>query len=369
MPLARIITRSQECSRQLAIDLLARGYTVQIVSPEQIPNDIADLEVRVDTAPGEQLIANIDARDGAGNRSASLDFVHHLKAPMSDLVRRTPPPADSLPRFIGPIPEVNIGDRKVPAEIPPTAREGLPRKPWPVLKVIDLPMAPPPQAPGCSPAENPAVAKQPKFAPAPAAPMVAVSQTQNRSARSAWGAALMLACIALLALVFAFGVRPSAMSRDISGDRISGSPAKDKLPAALDSGNNPAKSPGPAATAAPASAPKPEANSALQPTASPIALPPKASASEALPLPAKSGASAQHDSIAQDTVIYFDKHAAETAPSGKPEARSVAGRRNPRTVRSGVIAANTVTYFNTKPAAKPAKPDSADKPAPTINPN
>jgi hypothetical protein len=86
MALARIITRSHLCSRELALDLLARGYTVEIVSPDQIPDNIADLELRVDVGPGDQLIASVESH--SVDRSASLEFLHHLKSPMGDFVRR-----------------------------------------------------------------------------------------------------------------------------------------------------------------------------------------------------------------------------------------------------------------------------------------
>ena len=94
MALARIITRSQACSRELALDLLARGYAVEIVSPDAIPDNIADLELRVDTGPGDQLIANVEAHDGG--HSTSLEFLHHLKAPMGDFIRRTPEFAEPI---------------------------------------------------------------------------------------------------------------------------------------------------------------------------------------------------------------------------------------------------------------------------------
>ncbi len=93
MALARIITRSQACSRELAIDLLARGYTVEIVSPDSIPDNFADLELRVEEDRGNQLVASIETH--VGERSASLDFVHHLKAPMADFVRKAPGPVEA----------------------------------------------------------------------------------------------------------------------------------------------------------------------------------------------------------------------------------------------------------------------------------
>src|SRR5277367_5516477 len=103
MALARIITRSHACARELALDLLARGYTVEIVSPDKIPDNIADLELRVDAGPGDQLIAHVEARVESGvesihgERSASLDFLHHLKAPMADFMRRPPEPREAFP--------------------------------------------------------------------------------------------------------------------------------------------------------------------------------------------------------------------------------------------------------------------------------
>ncbi len=88
MPLARIISHSHENCRELAVDLLARGYAVEIVSPDRIPDNFADLELRVDTDTANALTANVAAHTGA--HSSFLDFVHHLGAPMGDFVRRPP---------------------------------------------------------------------------------------------------------------------------------------------------------------------------------------------------------------------------------------------------------------------------------------
>jgi hypothetical protein len=120
MALARIITRSQPCARQLALDLLARGYAVEIVSPDKIPDNLADLELRVDAGPGDQLIANVESHDG--DRSASLDFVHHLKAPMIDFIRRPLQSAGSTGIIEVPISfdgEAGFDDVEVPAAILP----------------------------------------------------------------------------------------------------------------------------------------------------------------------------------------------------------------------------------------------------------
>src|ERR1700730_16624845 len=86
MALARIITRSHSCSRQLAFDLIARGYAVELVAPDSIPDNLADLELRVEEDPGNQLVASVEAHNG--ERTTSLEFVHYLKAPMPDVMLR-----------------------------------------------------------------------------------------------------------------------------------------------------------------------------------------------------------------------------------------------------------------------------------------
>jgi hypothetical protein len=124
MALARIITRSHPCSRQLAIDLLGRGYAVEIVSPDSIPDNLADLELRVEEEPGNQLVASVEAHNG--DHSASLEFVHFLKAPMPDFIRRPPEPNGAV-HFPEPLVSVNAElsaeEVKLPADAPQLAPE------------------------------------------------------------------------------------------------------------------------------------------------------------------------------------------------------------------------------------------------------
>jgi len=96
MALARIISSSRECARELAVNLLDRGYAVEIVSPEAIPIDVADLELRVESNIPEFLTGSVKAHDGV--RSASLEFIHHLKTPTPDFKRR-PPGSGAPPTF------------------------------------------------------------------------------------------------------------------------------------------------------------------------------------------------------------------------------------------------------------------------------
>jgi hypothetical protein len=88
MALARIITHSDLCARELAFHLLGRGYAVEIVSPDFIPNNFADLELRVDGQSGDQLVASLEAHQG--QHTAALEFVHRVKAPMEEFIL-TPP--------------------------------------------------------------------------------------------------------------------------------------------------------------------------------------------------------------------------------------------------------------------------------------
>jgi hypothetical protein len=103
MALARIISRSHQCSRELALDLLARGYAVEIVSPDAIPDNLADLELRVEADVANELTASVTAHGGA--HAASLDFLHHLKAPMGDFVRRPP---QTSPHVLSPVQPVSF---------------------------------------------------------------------------------------------------------------------------------------------------------------------------------------------------------------------------------------------------------------------
>jgi hypothetical protein len=57
MPLARIITESVDDSLELTMQLRARGFLVEIVSPDQIPDAPADLEVRLEECSPEEVLS------------------------------------------------------------------------------------------------------------------------------------------------------------------------------------------------------------------------------------------------------------------------------------------------------------------------
>jgi hypothetical protein len=134
MALARIISHSHEYCRELAVDLLARGYAVEIVSPDKIPDNFADLELRVDADTANDLTAKVAAH--SGEHSSFLDFVHHLSAPMGDFVRR--PPRTKF-ESIAHLSSVNFNaEPSLAAEVEIPAPDQSPK--IPVLPVVEIPV-------------------------------------------------------------------------------------------------------------------------------------------------------------------------------------------------------------------------------------
>jgi hypothetical protein len=361
MALARIITRSQACSRELALDLLARGYAVEIVSPDRVPDNIADLELRVDNDPGDQLIANVEAHDGG--RTASLEFVHHLKAPMVNFMRR-PPELGEAVHFSGEAVSFNaapgIEDMELPAEAPQLAPRGvspateiLPnRELGPGIDpeegaclVAPQVLSPPVEPPGCSAVDD-AEVRQPTMAQPTIVSPTQAAHIRHRSAGWPWRAALTFASVVLLAVVLGFSMRRTSKaaaqsSEALSVEKIAVALTGVNPPSAVGAERDPARAPG-----LPPAAVDSEGNSNHAPEEAHVA---KVGAPTARPRTAVS----HDDLIARDTVTYLDKRF-EPTPKAKPaKARLPGGIRN-GTTHGGVIPANTVTYLK-KPAPKAVK--------------
>jgi hypothetical protein len=369
MPLARIISSSHACSRELAIDLLARGYTVEIVSPDRIPDNLADLELRVDAGPGDQLIASVEAHNGA--RSASLDFVHHLRAPMMDFIRR-PLPSEPIQSAINSNTERRATENKTLEERLQSASQSAPHPvkilPHPPVKILPDPEPPvrlmgKERAPSVQPqrtlpekARPTPVAAKSRFVKASKVfrplfvPAKALSKMHPKA--SDWRAALVLIGILLLALSMWIGMRHA-----------------DKAVAAA-SAIAPSQPPTQALAAVPA-------NSSSVPVTAGVSIDPASSNHPTNPSPANAAVSITKfrliarqrispkddgNYVARDTVVYFDKRTAEEATARGGQAR----RSNKRHAaasnsHSGVIAANSVTYFDNKPTPKPLKQDAGIK--------
>jgi hypothetical protein len=395
MALARIITRSQPCSRQLALDLIARGYAVEIVSPDSIPDNLADLELRVEEDPGNQLVASVEAHNG--ERTASLEFVHYLKAPMPDFIRRPPPEPHKEVHF--PEPPVSFNakqsdeDVELPADVPrqvsiavsPTARilddskldPELDPKPDSVegarliLHPDPLPWLPvnPPghNAVEVSTTARPMIAKQmiAKLAIAKLAiakqmiaklaiAKLAIARTMREwkwrdlpAGWSFWRIALTVLSAVLLALVLGSGMRRTGRA----------SAAQNSAAASTDMNllNATGHNKGAGKNPVPPPANKSEQNSNYLAKESRVAKAAAATADSGAVVPRRHG----DDLIARDTVTYFHQRTFDEAASRAKASHPSATLQPSSRKLDGVIAANTVT--NRNPASKAAKQGSGVK--------
>ena len=123
MPLARIITRSTEESQEVAAQLRARGFEVEMALPGNVPARPADLELRVEECAPEEALRRAGALSGsedlcvyiapgaiAGLRPiAVIPFLPELlrgKAPITDSVTASAQPETSVPELS----EANISE-------------------------------------------------------------------------------------------------------------------------------------------------------------------------------------------------------------------------------------------------------------------
>lgn len=356
MALARIITRSQMCSRELSLVLRARGYTVEIVSPDKVPDNIADLELRVEAGPANELIANVEAHNGG--HTSSLEFVHHLKAPVLDFPRRPSEPGEAAHTSGEPVSfiarPVNE-DRALPAEasqpslraVPP-AVESLPYcKANPEVDPAEstCSMAPqslvPPEAPPTYFAVKDAAALQPAptlrtIGPQTTIPRIMdrktmvpptqAAQPRNHSAGWPWRAGLAFAIVMLLSIVLGLGMRgntkAAAQSPELSPGRKIAAAAGGNPSNAVGTENDIAIDPE-QIQAVPWGllGADMEANSGRAPKEAQVLKSETPTTSPRTAVSRKRG----DDLIARDTTVYFDKRF-EPAPKSK-RAKPIADRR------------------------------------------
>jgi hypothetical protein len=370
MALARIISLSDRCSRVLARDLLARGYSVEIVSPDKIPDKIADLELRVHTGPGDRLTATVEAHNG--ERSTSFEFVHHLKASPEDVIRRPlePPEVARLPEpAIRLHSEPDIEAVVLPAKAPQLGPEMV--VPAASVRLVPQPgseegarltesasptvhdAAPPMEPPSYFAVEEPAIVRpaNPRTVPRPMGSL----RRRDRSTEWRWRAALAFASMLLLAVVLGFGMRRSgetaAQSSAIAPVEMvaTASPEIDLLSAA-DSEKDRGRSASHASAPAPPPAAKLEGNAGHAPKATPVAKAAATAVSRRVRTSTTRG-----DVIARNTVTYLDKRFEPPGLNKSAQKAKLAkrpGRRSPSLRKhEGVIAANNITYLR-KPSPK-----------------
>jgi hypothetical protein len=358
MPLARIITRSAACGQLLTLDLIARGYTVEVVNPHSVPDNFADLELRVE-GDSAKLVARVEAHNGG--RSASLDFVHHLRAP-ADFDPSAPETVEVIylseePVSLdaGPI----IEEAPLLAKLPPLGIDAAfaaapslsaarpksdPADPFPVdsFPVDPVPSNPVPVNSARSRlVETAAVARTPVASTNGAGAIVSPRQTGrlNRPSAWQWGAAMATASMLSLALVLALGVGRF-------GKTLAAVPEADSEQVAVPSvdSNSPAddfENTGTTAEDAVVKASMIDKTVIGKTIIGSTIIGTKINGAiiNGATINDKTGRSRQHERlIARDTVTYLDA-ARRTAPKAQPAKG---------------LAANTVTYL-TKPIPKPAQ--------------
>jgi hypothetical protein len=368
MALARIITRFDVCANELSVQLIERGYVVEIVSPDSIPDHAADLELRIDSYSHDQLVATVKAGDG--ERAPSLKFVHRLKSllPESAELRKAVYSADAVVNSKSGNTDMNLDIKTDLTEekCPPMVRPSITfsnDRPQPVR--------------ASTPAINPrtttvepatfllaaASALPAETAPVPDLGPRLVLPLRKRRLRGPAnfyaGAALTFAAIVLLALALSFGVRHSTnqsvsakpvvpakvAAASIGMTALTDSNAAAEISHQKETKNNPAEVTSEAPVAAPAnSGKKPDA------AAQPFSETNLGVTGDSKVSSAKIASSHSDDFVAHDTVTYLDGRykPAQNAESAIP-ARGAPSKHN------DAIAANTVTYLDEKPVAKPAK--------------
>lgn len=90
MPIARLISRELDGTHELAGHLRARGFTVEIVSPEAIPDHHADLEIKVEEYSTEEALR-------LGEELSQAEDLHVFIAPGS-IVEHALPAAEGDPQ-------------------------------------------------------------------------------------------------------------------------------------------------------------------------------------------------------------------------------------------------------------------------------
>jgi hypothetical protein len=366
MALARIITRSQACSRELALALLSRGYAVEILSPDKVPDNIADLELRVDAGPGDQLIAKVEAHNGG--HSASLDFVHHLKTPIVDFTRRPPKVGRAVNFSSEPVTfdaALRIEEAELPTEAPPPASgsvdpaagiplnrdfdPGIDRKEKEkekegVLLIAAPVLSPPPAQPPVYFAVEEAAISRPAVAQPKIGPPTQAARRRDPSAGWPRRVALTFAAVVLVAVALGFSTHRTSKSAPPGSEaspiqKIAVESTGANPLSAVGAEKEPAKDPGQAsAEALPPPVRGSKGNSRPVPKEAQVA---KVRAKTMSPRTAVSR-KGNDDLIARDTVTYLDKRFQPTAKAKSVKPRLPNGVRT--THDGGVVAANTVTY-------------------------
>ena len=405
MPLARIITDSVDDSLELTMQLRARGFLVETVSPDQIPSTPADLEVRLEECSPEDVLSkaaevteNEDlwvfvAPGALDERARPIRTIPLLPHAFDVPIRRMIPtkfetswPVEAMGEnrpspVVAPLTGTNV---QMPAEIPLAPGNGgkneiaadLKKESATVPPVI-VPGAPAKPTPDVQPKVK--VVVLPKLSEAPQIPEVAERAGPNRglapqatsrrvrlrgpykisfqTGARFWKRIVVSSALAVVAglVVAVVALRPHLSQ--------SAKPATSAGPAAVGAGANPTKPPSSSATvkssATPVGAPAQVAAPAVPPAAGratpqvagpsvpQIAKPVAESAAAAA---AKSPRDIQQNAPAKPA-------AASPVPNNPNKAQPV--RRHTGSSEADIVAEDTVVFYDRKPASSGKSPQQS----------
>jgi hypothetical protein len=405
MPLARIITDSVDDSLELTMQLRARGFLVETVSPDQIPSTPADLEVRLEECSPEDVLSkaaevteNEDlwvfvapgALDERARPIRTIPLLPHafdvpiprmippkfetswpveateenhpsqVVAPLRGAPVRMPAEIPSAPGNGGGKREVAADLKKESATVPPVIVPGAPVNPTPdvqpKVKVVVLPkLSEAPQIPEVAEPAEP----NPGLAPKATSRRVRLRGPYKISFQTGarfWKRIVVSSALAAVAglLVAVVALRPHLSQ--------SAKPATSAGPAAV--GANPTKPPSSSATVnsstAPVGAPAQVAAPAVPPAAgratpqgaSPSVpqIAPKPVAQSAAAATAKSPRDIQQNAPAKPA-------AASLVPNNPNKAQPV--RRHTSSSEADIVAKDTVVFYDRKPAPSGKRPQES----------
>jgi hypothetical protein len=406
MPLARIITDSVDDSLELTMQLRARGFLVETVSPDQIPSTPADLEVRLEECSPEDVLSkaaevteNEDlwvfvapgALDERARPIRTISLLPHVfdvpiprmiptkfetSWPVEPMGENRPsqvvaPPTGTPVRMPAEIPlapgnggknEIAADLKKESATVPPVIVPGAPAKPTPdvqpKVKVVVLPKLSEAQ-------QIPEVAEraEPNRGLAPKAtnrrvrlrgPYKISFQTGARF----WKRIVVSSALAVVAglLVAVVALRPHLSQ--------SAKPATSAGPAAVGAGVNPTKPPSSSATVKSSTAPVGAPAQGVAPAVPPVAgratpqvagpsvpqMAAKPVAESAAAAAAKSPRDIQQNAPAKPA-------AASPGPNNPNKAQPV--RRHTGSPEADIVAEDTVVFYDRKPASSGKRPQES----------
>jgi hypothetical protein len=406
MPLARIITDSVDDSLELTMQLRARGFLVETVSPDQIPSTPADLEVRLEECSPEDVLSkaaevteNEDlwvfvapgALDERARPIRTISLLPHVfdvpiprmiptkfetSWPVEPMGENRPsqvvaPPTGTPVRMPAEIPlapgnggknEIAADLKKESATVPPVIVPGAPAKPTPdvqpKVKVVVLPKLSEAQ-------QIPEVAEraEPNRGLAPKAtnrrvrlrgPYKISFQTGARF----WKRIVVSSALAVVAglLVAVVALRPHLSQ--------SAKPATSAGPAAVGAGVNPTKPPSSSATVKSSTAPVGAPAQGVAPAVPPVAgraTPQVAGPSvpQMAAKPVAESAAAAAAKRPRDIQQNAPAKPAAASPVPKNPNKAQPVRRHTGSPEADIVAEDTVVFYDRKPASSGKSPQES----------